>query len=179
MVLKARQLVKVVKNSNSDGNSPFDGYSDIMIFSGICLAYFFSVIRKNLDCSIVFILFPGFALEVIFNYLILKGFDKLPITIYLFAILVGIIIPIIIATELPQAGEGYEASETLIHLWKSRCKSKSELRYKSVRACKPVGSSMRGMFIFRVTTTTTFFEALMDYTINAILSVWDDLFWSF
>jgi len=116
-------------------------------------------------------LFPGFALEINFNYLILKCFDKLPITIYLFVILVGIIIPFIITTELPQAGKGYEASETLIHLWKSRCKSKSDLRYKSVRACKPVGYSMGGMFMFRVATTTTFFEALMDYTINAILSV--------
>jgi len=145
MVLKARQLVKVVKNSNSDGNSPFDGYSDIMIYR--LSSYFFSVIRKKLDFS--FILFLGFALEVIFNYLILKTFDKLPITIYLFVILVGIIILIIITTELPQAGKGYEASETLIHLRKSRCKSKSELRYKSVLACKPVGYSTRGMFYVR------------------------------
>jgi len=37
-------------------------------------------------------------------------------------------------------------------------------------ASKPQGYSMGGVFIYRVFTFTTYFEVLMDYTINAILS---------
>jgi len=162
-----KKLRQVAKNINKDP-SVFDGYSDITIFK--LSAYFFTVARKNLDFSVVFILFPGFALEVFFNFTILTCFDKLPFLIYIFVILICIIIPVIIVTELPQAGKGYEASESLIHFWKSGCYNRRSDRFKNINSCKPVGYSLGGMFIFRVSTTTTFFEALMDYTINAILS---------
>jgi hypothetical protein len=35
---------------------------------------------------------------------------------------------------------------------------------------RPIGYTMGGFFTFKKSTVTTFAEALMDYTINAILS---------
>jgi len=126
---------------------------------------------QNLKMSNSNFAWKGFLLGLVFfNFTILTCLDKLPLIIYMFVVLICVIIPVVVVTELPEAGKCYEASESLIHFWKSGCYNRRSERFKAVYSCKPVGYSMGGMFISRVATTTTFFEALMDCTINAILS---------
>jgi hypothetical protein len=118
----------------------------------------------------VFILVPGFALDVTSNYMVLQMYEELPLYLYIFVCLLVVLVPTIMAMELPKAGESYQAAYNLLNNWKAKCRSRRTLRYKRAASFRPIGYTMGGFFIFKLGTVTTFVEALMDYTINSILS---------
>jgi hypothetical protein len=132
--------------------------------------YFFTVVNQDMDFTVVFILVPGFALDVTSNYMALQMYEELPLYLYIFVCLLVVLVPTIMAMELPKAGESYQAAYNLLSGWKGECRSRRTLRYKRTASFRPIGYTMGGFFTFKLGTVTTFVEALMDYTINSILS---------
>jgi hypothetical protein len=143
--------------------------SDLQLYS--LANYFFTVVNADIGFTVVFILLPGFAVDVAANYMILTMYEEFPIYLYVFACLLGVVVPTVIALELPKAGKSYDAACELLHGWKAKCRSRRSLRYKRVMSFRPVGWTMGGFFTFKNGTVTIFFGALMDFTINSILSI--------
>jgi hypothetical protein len=165
-LLKGR-IVQLKPSQKVDGDV-LTGLNDLQLYS--LTNYFFTVLNQYMGFTIVFVLLPGFGLEVVANYMILQMYEQFPLYLYVFSWLLGIVVPTIIVMELPTAGENYDASVELLHGWKGKCRSRRSLRYKRVVRFRPIGYTMGGFFTFKKSTVTTFAEALMDYTINAILS---------
>jgi hypothetical protein len=132
--------------------------------------YFFTVVNQDMDFTLVFILVPGFALDVTSNYVVLQMYEELPLYLYIFVCLLVVLVPTIIALELPKTGESYHAACNLLRGWKGKCPSRRTLRYKRVVSFRPIGYTMGGFFTFKPGTVTTFVQALMVYTINSILT---------
>jgi hypothetical protein len=147
----------------------FHGMNELKLYS--LANYFFTVVNQDISFAAVFIMVSGFGLEVAANYMILQMYDQFPLYMYIFICLIGVVFPTIISYELPKAGESYDASVQLLHGWKGKCRSRNSLRYKRVMSFRPIGYTMGGFFKFKTGTVTTFAEVLMDYTINAILSL--------
>jgi hypothetical protein len=158
--------LKAIKQNNNYNNTTL---SDLQLYS--LANYFFTVVNADIGFTVVFILLPGFAVDVAANYMILKMFEEFPIYLYVFACLLGVVVPTVIALELPKAGKSYDAACKLLHGWKAKCRSRRSLRYKRVMSFRPVGWTMGGFFTFKNGTVTIFFGALMDFTINSILSI--------
>jgi hypothetical protein len=137
----------------------------------VLTSYFFTVMNKNLDIVLLFTLFPGFILDVALNFAVLALYGRIPLVLYIYACLVAVIVPTIIVSELPQAGKSYESSVDVLHHWKAGMVSRKTLKFKRVRAYRAVGYTMGGFFTFKQGTTSTFAQAVMDYTINSVLSV--------
>jgi hypothetical protein len=171
-VLEKRQVFSKNTTKRNNGsekpNGIYSKFGDLQLYS--LANYFFTIVNKDIGFTVVFILVPGFAVDVAANYMILKMFDEFPIYFYAFACLLGVVVPIVIAFELPKAGECYDGACELLHGWKEKCPSRKSLRYKRVMSFRPIGWTMGGFFTFQNGTVTTFAEALMDYTINSILS---------
>jgi len=132
--------------------------------------YWFTTIRINLDTSWLFILFPGFCLDVACNYVVITCFDKLPLSIYCFSTLAAILIRTIIITEVPRAGRNYETCVILLNCWKSNCPKRKDYLYKKISSCRPLGYSTGGLFVFKNSTTTTFYEALINNILTAVIT---------
>jgi hypothetical protein len=137
----------------------------------VLTSYFFTVMNKNLDIVLLFTLFPGFILDVALNFAVVALYGRIPLVLYIYACLVAVIVPTIIVSELPQAGKSYESSVDVLHHWKAGMVSRKTLKFKRVRAYRAVGYTMGGFFTFKQGTTSTFAQAVMDYTINSVLSV--------
>jgi hypothetical protein len=172
---KRRQVSQKDTTKRNNGSKKREGrhviYSKLGNLQLYSLAnYFFTVVNQDMSFTVVFILLPGFAIDVAANYMILKMYEEFPIYLYVFACLMAIVVPTLIALELPKAGENYDAACELLHGWKEKCPSRRSLRYKRVVSFRPIGYTMGGFFTFKKETVTTFAEALMDYTINSILS---------
>jgi hypothetical protein len=134
-------------------------------------SYFFTVMNQNIDIVILFTLFPGFILEVAMNFAVLALYGRIPLVLYIDACLVALVVPMVIVSELPQAGKSYESSVDVLHHWNAGTVSRKTLKFKRVRAYRAVGYTMGGLFTFKKGTTSTFAQAVMDYTINSVLSV--------
>jgi hypothetical protein len=158
--------LKATKLNNNYNNTTL---SDLQLYS--LANYFFTVVNADIGFTVIFILLPGFAVDVAANYMILKMYEEFPIYLYVFACLLGVVVPTVIALELPKAGKSYDAACELLHGWKAKCRSRRSLRYKRVMSFRPVGWTMGGFFTFKNGTVTIFFGALMDFTINSILSI--------
>jgi hypothetical protein len=173
-VLDKRRTLFQSKNATKRNNRSenregiYRELGDLQLYS--LANYFFTVVNQDMSFTVVFILLPGFAIDVAANYMILKMYEEFPIYLYVFACLMAIVVPTLIALELPKAGENYDAACELLHGWKEKCRSRNSLRYKRVVSFRPIGYTMGGFFTFKKETVTTFAEALMDYTINSILS---------
>jgi hypothetical protein len=147
----------------------FHGMNELTLYS--LANYFFTVVNQDISFAAVFIIVSGFGLEVAANYMILQMYDQFPLYLYIFVCLIGVVFPTIISLELPKAGETYDAASKLLSGWKGKCRSRKSLRYKRVVSFRPIGYTMGGFFTFKRSTVTTFVEALMDYTIDSILSL--------
>jgi hypothetical protein len=147
----------------------FHGMNELKLYS--LANYFFTVVNQDISFAVVFIIVSGFGLEVAANYMILQMYDQFPLYLYIFICLIGVVFPTIISYELPKAGESYDAASELLSGWKGKCRSRKSLRYMRLVSFRPIGYTMGGFFTFKRSTVSTFVEALMDCTINSILSL--------
>jgi hypothetical protein len=147
----------------------FRNRDDIQLYTLAC--YFLRVANENVDIVLIFTLFPMALMDVTANYAVLKLYAKMPIFIYLLAVLLAFNLPAVFSVEITQAGKTYEKTLECVWGWKGAARSRNSLRFKRALACKPVGYTMGGMFILTNQTITTFGKALLEYTINATLSM--------
>jgi len=148
--------------------SVFDGYNSLQLYQ--IATYCFTAVRAHLDTSLFFVLFPGFFLDVVLNYVVITCFDELPLSIYCFAALAAILVRTIIVTELPRGARNYETCVTLLNYWKSNCPRRKDYMYKKINSCRPLGYSTGGLFVFKNKTTTTFYEALINNILTAVIT---------
>jgi hypothetical protein len=169
---KRRQLFQKKTTNRNNRSENREGIyrelGDVQLYS--LANYFFAVVNQDMSFTLVFVVVPGVAIDVAANYMILQMYEEFPIYLYSFSCLLAIVVTTIIALELPKAGECYDGACELLHGWKAKCRSRKSLRYKRVMSLRPVGWTMGGFFTFKNCTVTTIAEALMDYTINSILS---------
>jgi hypothetical protein len=174
LVLHTQSLFEQLKSfkrgtRKSKKDSVFRNRDEIQLYTLAC--YFLRVVNENVDIVLIFTLFPGALMDVTANYTVVKLYAKIPIFIYLLAVLLAFNLPAVLSVEITQAGKTYEQTLECVWGWKAAARSRKSLRFKRALACRPVGYTMGGMFILTGQTITTFGKALFEYTINATLSI--------
>jgi hypothetical protein len=90
-VLEKRQVFSKNTTKRNNGsekpNGVYSKFGDLQLYS--LANYFFTIVNKDIGFTVVFILVPGFAVDVAANYMILKMFDEFPIYFYAFACLLA------------------------------------------------------------------------------------------
>jgi len=113
----------------------------------------------------------GVALGAVGNYAVIMLYEKMPILIYMYSVLVAILVPLVMGAMFPLGEQIYESSVELLHKWRSMALKRNTYRSKALLCIKPMGSSIGGFFVFKKGCTGGVFEQLMNFTINAILSL--------
>lgn len=118
----------------------------------------------------------GLLLSVTFNFLCVKMRSVLPMPYYLVCFVAAGIILVLIQILLPLAINVYEDSEALMQIWKVALRYSCDRKYlrRRLRACKAVrfyaGLFKYNFFYISLSTKSTFWYAIVDYTITALLS---------
>lgn len=118
----------------------------------------------------------GFLLNISFNYVTLKLYHVVPMPMYLWFPTVSVLIPILIAILLPMMINVYEGSVQVQNLWGWHSGKSRDLKYlrRRLLGARPLrmttGIGGVNFYFFKQSTKVTFYSAIIDYTINALLS---------
>lgn len=151
---------------NPTDPSKFDFLSDLQLYQIITLIY-----RVASSTSIIIIpsIFgSGLFISVTSNYVVLMLYPKLPLLLYLSIVGLAAGALIIIAVELPQAGQAHTKSAGLMRYWKKSTGRKS-LRRKTLEFFYPVEIWMGPFFILSRDTFFSFVQEILNKTVDFIL----------
>jgi hypothetical protein len=91
--------------------------------------------------------------------------------------MLSVIVATFIMVELPKAGESNTLSMELIQHWQGSASSYTgkkfniNLRLKTLKSFHPLGFCIGKFFLIRKQTTSTYVDGILNYTVNAILTV--------
>lgn len=118
----------------------------------------------------------GFLLNIALNYVTIKLHHVVPMPMYLWFPTVSVLIPILIGILLPMMINVYENSKEAQNEWKWHSSKSSDLKYlqRRLKGTRPLrmqaGIGGYNLYFFKQSTKVTFYTAIIDYTINALLS---------
>jgi len=128
-----------------------------------------SKIRQFADYVAVSIMGNGLLIDVMANYVVIKMYGRVPFLLYLSIGIIAILVPIIMMAELPAAALTLVASEEVIHTFNKRM-SRSKLQRKIVNSLMPAKIVVGLFFKVGKSTTATYVNIILSYTITAIIS---------
>lgn len=141
------------------------------------LTFLFKRFRQFFDPILCFGMGSGLLIEAIVNYSVIMLFGKMPMYLYIFAVLLAIITPSVIMALVPQGAASYLESRKLLSTWSWMSKGgygskqwRKSLRFKYVRSLAPVMYGFGPFFCLKRGTITTYLDAILNYTITAILA---------
>lgn len=158
------------KNNQMDETKPnlLLGLSDLDLYSILMVQ--FRLVRQYSDTAAVFIMGPGFLIDVIANYVAIMMFDKLPLLLYLAISMLAILAPILIMGELPQAGKSNTCSISLINHFRGGSSQKlSPWKRRKVRSLHPTTIWIGSFFSVKRQTLSIYVDGILNYTVNAIM----------
>lgn len=127
--------------------------------------------------TIAVMMFMGFSTTVMFNFISLKMYDIVPMPIFLFFPTFAIIIPTLAMVMIPMSIAVYEDTRELRNKWKYLLAISTDKGYvaRKIRATKEIGIDVgflaHNFFVCKKSTQYTFLEAMVCYTISALLSI--------
>lgn len=129
------------------------------------------LVRQYTDTASMFIMGPGFVIDVIANYVVIKLHGKIPLLLYLAIALLAILVPVIIMGVLPQAGKSNTYSINLLQHW--RGSNPTRWRRKKVRSLRPLGFWVGPLFLIKRQTLSILVNVILDCTANSVLLSWE------
>lgn len=149
--------------------SKFASNSDTELYRVISVL--FRVGREFTDSAALFVMGPGFFIDVTCNYVMVMKHEKVAILLYLLVALVGVVVHTIILVEVPQADDCHARSSSLIKHWKKTYTKKGKLRQKIVNSFRPVGIWVGSFFVMGRETLFLYVDEILKKTIDFILLV--------
>lgn len=147
----------------------FQTLSDLQLYQVLETTY--RVLRQYTDTAALFIMGPGFFIDVLANYVVIMMYGKIPLLLYALISLIAVVVPMIVMGELPIAGKSNELSGELIRDWRLRSGSKRRSdRVKTLASLHPVGFWIGRYFLIRRQTLGTYVDGILNYTVTTILS---------
>lgn len=125
------------------------------------------VVRQYSDISAIFIMGPGFVIDVMANYVVIMLHGKIPGLLYLIVVLLATLVPIIIMGELPEAGKSNSEAVNLLQDWKKTVNNR--MKRRKLRSLRPIGFWVGPFFLIKRQTLSRYLDVILNYTVNAIL----------
>lgn len=142
-----------------------------------CLTIILQIVSDVSASAAAVLMLLGLVLSVTFNFLTVKMRSVLPLPYYLVCPMAAGIIPVAIQILVPVAIRIFEDSAKLMQTWRFALKRTWDRKYlrRRLRACK-AAKIYAGVFKFNFfhlsrSTKGTFWYAIVDYTITALISV--------
>ncbi|OXA40148.1 hypothetical protein Fcan01_24892 [Folsomia candida] len=142
-----------------------EGLSDLEIYSVLMVQC--HVVRQYSDISAIFIMGPGFVIDVMANYVVIMLHGKIPGLLYLIVVLLATLVPIIIMGELPEAGKSNSEAVNLLQDWKKTVNNR--MKRRKLRSLRPIGFWVGPFFLIKRQTLSRYLDVILNYTVNAIL----------
>lgn len=136
-------------------------YKILSVSSRICCQYS--------DTASVFIMGPGFFIDVACNYVVAMLYGKIPLLLYLLVAVVDIVAHTIIMVEVPQCSQLHSRSTDLIKYWKRGANKRRSIRQKSVNSFRPAGVRVGPFFAMTEETFFSYVHQILNKTVDFIL----------
>lgn len=153
--------------SDNEKTNKFQAMSDLQLYRTVSVAS--EIARGYGDIASVFIMGPGFFIDVTCNYVVVMLLGKIPLLRYLLIAVVDIVTHIIIMVEVPQAGQCDYRSTNLIQYWKHSTTKRKSVRRKTINSFCPVGIRVGSFFAMSRETLFSYVHQILVKTVDFIL----------
>lgn len=123
------------------------------------------------------LIWTGSVLWVTVNFVSMKLYSVLPLFLYFFFFVLAIVCPVIVSQTLPYATNCHDHSKKLLWSWKISTVTGTNKKYllRKIASLQPVRlcASIAGfnLFVVQNSTKSTYYNVIILYTINAVISV--------
>jgi hypothetical protein len=142
---------------------------DIRSFVMLNLAY--KLVSPTVQMMIICTILPLAFVIITSSYVMIRLRGKLHMGLYFMYFVIDALFASLLGVQQPQMADCYQCSKDFIAVLKGNCISRKTWRSNRVRTCKPFGFRMGDMYIIYNGSNNTYFESVVYYTINALISL--------
>jgi len=150
---------------------PFQSHFFLKSYTNLRL---FIILCKFQEVVTLFLMCVGFCMAVACNFVCVRGYSEVPAFLFFSAPVGSGLTCTLIQVLVPRAVYFYDKTTTLLQQWKQTCASRNHYLSVRLRSLPPlklyVGTGEYKLFYFKQATRITFYDTILSYTINALLT---------